>query len=91
MPLADGTMLSATYRCLECGEPMGLQNHQVNPDGSINPSVVCPHPVRSRLTGQDMRTPTLDCPKCSFHDYVQLVGWISKAMSGEETGEDQSW
>lgn len=73
------------FRCLECGHPMGLQTHQIQNDGTVNPSVVCPHPVyeSNPITGvnEDMRSPNIKCGQCSFHNYVKLVGWVAASPS----------
>lgn len=80
-PVKNGDCISAIYYCNECGNPMSLQNHQINDDGTVNPSVVCPNPIFSNnppipeLANEDMRMPTLDCKNCNFHNYVQLIGW----------------
>ena len=37
-----------------CGH-IGLLDHEVQPDGTV--------------------TPSLDCPRCSFHDHVRLLEW----------------
>ena len=74
-PVADGCKVSAVYYCAKCAHPMGLMNHHIESDGSISPSVVCPNPVLDRETGEDMRSPTLDCASCDFHNYVRLIGW----------------
>lgn len=76
----DDGSLSATYYCYNCGNPMGLMGHTIQADGTINPSVVCPHqrmahdPTTGELT--DMRCPTVDCNNCDFHNEVKLIGWM---------------
>lgn len=81
MPIKSDGVVSAIYYCEKCGQPMGLLSHHINDDGSISPSVVCPNPVYAirpptpELANHDMRMPTLDCPKCDFHNHITLIGW----------------
>lgn len=35
---------SATFTCLLCGEVGTLEDHEIEPDGTVSPSVVCPTP-----------------------------------------------
>jgi len=80
-PVKNGGKISAIYYCIECGHAMSLENHNINSDGTVNPSVVCPNPIYSNnspspeLSNKDMRMPTLVCVNCNFHNHLTLVGW----------------
>ena len=76
-PLVGG---SAICYCEKCGQPMNLSAHTILPDGTVNPSVVCPYfvPLHDPVSGKisDAREPYLDCQQCGFHNYIRLVGWM---------------
>lgn len=40
--LRDG-ILTATMSCPGCGKGASLTDHEIKPDGTVHPSVVCPH------------------------------------------------
>jgi len=42
----DGTTHfdGASVTCGGCGTPFSLARHTIAPDGTVSPSVVCPHP-----------------------------------------------
>lgn len=59
----DGSM-SATLYCPRCGRGHSLSAHIIGPDGTVLPSCdIPPHRANSQ------------CPLCSFHEHVKLVGW----------------
>ena len=61
---------SAVLYCPNCGMPIGLQNHTINPDGTVAPSVV------ENGTAGECNT---------FHSFVTLAGWqpTPPAVGGE--------
>lgn len=42
-PLRDGARWSATLTCGLCGRPATLVDHEIADDGTVSPSVECPH------------------------------------------------
>lgn len=42
--LDDQGKRSASINCPQCGRGGTLTDHEIAPDGTITPSVVCPHP-----------------------------------------------
>ncbi len=58
---------SATLYCPNCGRGHSLAAHTIKPDGSVSPSCdIPPH----------FKAAQAECPACTFHDHVRLVGWI---------------
>jgi len=42
-PLNDGNRRSAVVACHKCGLPATLTEHSIAADGTVNPSLGCPH------------------------------------------------
>ena len=38
-----GRILRVTYQCPLCGATLGLKGHEIHPDGSVTPAVLCPY------------------------------------------------
>lgn len=65
-PNRNGSVMTATYYCPDCGEPMSLSNHGISADGVVTPSVVAP--THAEL---------VEHKRCGFHDFVTLNGWVA--------------
>lgn len=63
--LADGRR-TATISCPVCGRSGSLADHEIDADGTVRPSVVCPYADPNVAQGE---------PLCGFHQHVRLLEW----------------